>query len=64
MCSSDLESFELLREQFALGMKNTLELLTGKNNLLTARLEVAQAKYTALLNRQLLRFYQGEEVNL
>ncbi len=58
------ESFELLREQFALGMKNTLELLTGKNNLLTARLEVAQAKYTALLNRQLLRFYQGEEINL
>lgn len=58
------ESFELLREQFALGMKNTLELLTGKNNLLTARLEVAQAKYTALLNRQLLLFYQGKEINL
>lgn len=58
------ESFELIQEQFALGMKNTLELLTGKNNLLTARLEVAQAKYTALLNRQLLRFYQGEEINL
>lgn len=57
-------SFELLQEQFFLGMKNTLELLTGKNNLLSARLEVAQAKYTALLNKQLLRFYQGEEINL
>ena len=51
-------------EQFNLGMKNTVELLTEKNNLLSAQQETLQAKYTAILNAGLLRFYQGEEINL
>ena len=57
-------SFDLVQEQFDLGMKNTVELLTEKSNLLSARQETLQAKYTALLNAQLLRFYQGESINL
>lgn len=57
-------SFELTQEQFNLGMKNTLEMLTEKNNYMSAQLEVAQAKYMAVLNIQLLNFYQGKEVNL
>ena len=44
--------------------KNTVELLTEKNNLLSAQQETLQAKYTAILNAGLLRFYQGEEINL
>ena len=36
----------------------------GKNNLLSAQQETLQAKYTAILNAGLLRFYQGEEINL
>lgn len=56
------KSFELVQQQFSLGMKNTLEMLTEKNNLLIARLKVAQAKYTAVLNRQMLNFYEGKEV--
>lgn len=55
-------SYELVQEQFNVGMKNTVELLTEKNNLLNARQETLQAKYMAILNRQLLRFYQGEEM--
>lgn len=55
-------SFALTQEQFFLGMKNTLEMLTEKNNLLSARLESVQAKYMAVLNIQLLNFYQGKEI--
>lgn len=57
-------SYALVSEQFNLGMKNTVELLTEKNNLLNAQQETLQAKYTAILNAGLLRFYQGEEINL
>lgn len=57
-------SHNLVSEQFALGMKNTVELLTEKNNLLSAQQEVIQAKYMAVLNIQLLHFYQGGELSL
>ena len=57
-------SYELVQEQFNLGMKNTVELLTEKSNLLNAQQETLQAKYMALLNAQLLRFYQGEALKI
>ncbi len=57
-------SYELIREQFNLGMKNTVELLTEKSNLLNAQQETLQAKYMAILNMQLLKFYQGEKIEL
>ena len=57
-------SYALVSEHFNLGMKNTVELLTEKNNLLSAQQETLQAKYTAILNASLLRFYQGEEIDL
>jgi len=57
-------SYELIQEQFNLGMKNTVELLTEKNNLLNAQQETLQAKYMAILNMQLLKFYQGDDLKL
>lgn len=57
-------SYELVSEQFNMGMKNTVELLTEKNNLLSVQQETLQAKYMAILNAQLLKFYQGEEIQL
>ncbi len=54
-------SYDLVSEQFNVGMKNTVELITEKNNLLSARQSLLQAKYMALLNAGLLRFYQGEK---
>lgn len=57
-------SYDLISEQFNLGMKNTVELLTEKNNLLQARQEQLQAKYMAILNTQLLKFYQGDKLAL
>lgn len=57
-------SFQLTREQFDLGMKNTVEFLTEKNKLLSAEQEVIQAKYLAILSQQLLNFYQGKPIAL
>ncbi len=54
-----LQSYELTDEQFRLSMKNTVELITAKNNLLSAQLARLQSKYMALLNLQLLDMYQG-----
>ena len=53
------ETNNLIEQQFFLGMKNTLELLTAKNNLLNARQEMLQSKYMAVMNIQLLKIYQG-----
>lgn len=57
-------SYDLICEQFDLGMKNTVELLTEKNNLLAAKQEQLQAKYIAILNAKLLLFYTGDKINL
>ena len=50
-------SYSLVSEQFNLGMKNTVELLTEKNNYLSARQQLLQAKYMSILNARLLDFY-------
>lgn len=52
------ESYKLVQEQFELGMKNTLELITEKNNFQIAQQETIQSKYTAVMNLQLLNIYQ------
>ena len=57
-------SYKLLNEQFENGLKNVVELLTGKDNLLQAQQEKLQSKYTTLLNIQLLKFYQGNSMTL
>ena len=57
------ESYALVDEQFALGMKNTIELLTEKNNYLSAQQELLQAKYMALMSIQLLNVYQRKPVD-
>lgn len=62
--NSSQASFDMVNEQFNLGMKNIVELLTEKNNLLSAKQERIQAKYMAILNRTLLQFYGGEKITL
>ncbi|MCC8154939.1 MAG: TolC family protein [Tannerellaceae bacterium] len=58
------ESFDLTQQQFMLGMKNTLELLTEKNNLLLAQQQELQSKYMALMSIQLLNIYQRKPINI
>jgi len=57
-------SYELLSEQFRLGLKNIVELNTGKTNLLTAQQNKLQSKYMTILDQQLLKFYKGESMEL
>ena len=61
---SSQTSFDMVNEQFNLGMKNTVELLTEKNNLLSAKQQLVQAKYMAIFNRTLLNFYAGNNIEL
>ena len=61
---SSRTSFDMVSEQFNLGMKKTVELLTEKNNLLSAQQQRIQAKYMAILDRTLLNFYAGQEIKL
>ena len=51
-------SYELLSEQFKQGLKNTVELMTGKTNLLQAQQNELKSKYLAILNLNMLEFYQ------
>ncbi len=57
------ESYKLTEEQFFLGMKNTLELLTEKNNLLNAQQQELQSKYMAVMSIQLLNIYQDKPID-
>ena len=57
-------SYELLNEQFQNGLKNTVEVLQGRDNVISAEQDLLQSKYTTLLNVQLLKFYTGEKLSL
>ena len=61
---SQKESYDLLNEQFQNGLKNVVDVLQGRDNLLSAEQAMLQSKYMTLLNMQLLKFYTGEQINL
>lgn len=52
------QSYDLTAEQFDVGMKNTVELITAKNELLSATQSLLQAKYMALMDIKVLDIYQ------
>ena len=55
-------SYDLLSEQFKLGLKNIVELRTGKDNLLKAKQNELQAKYMSILNLNILKFYKDGHI--
>jgi len=57
---SEQQSYDLLAEKFNLGLTNIIELMNGKDKLLSAQQNRLQSKYQTILNQQLLRFYQGD----
>ena len=57
-----MQSYDLLSEQFRLGLKNIVELLNGKTNLLNAQQNMLQSKYLTILDIQLLKFYANENL--
>ncbi len=52
------ESYDLLSEQFNLGLKNVVELQEGKMRLLNALQSELQAKYTAIICIKMLELYK------
>lgn len=60
--ASQQTSYDLLSEQFRLGLKNIVELMTGKDNLLMAQQNELQSKYLAILSIDMLKFYQQGEM--
>lgn len=59
--TSAQDSYDLLSEQFRLGLKNTVELMTGMSNLLAAKQNELQSKYLTILNIEMLKFYKGNK---
>ena len=53
-------SYALLSEQFRLGLKNIVELMTGKTNLVQAQQNELESKYTTIFNIYMLKFYQQD----
>ena len=58
------ESFRLVTEQFEAGIKNTVELLTEKNNYISALSQQLQAKYQAVFAEKLLARYMNQPIEL
>lgn len=56
-------NYELINEQFKAGLKNIVDLLQARDNLLQAQQNRLQSKYTTILNTQLLRFYESGEMS-
>ena len=58
------ESYGLVTEQFEAGIKNTVELLTEKNNYVSALSQLLQAKYQAVLAAKVLGRYMERPIDL
>ena len=56
------QSYDLLSEQFRLGLKNIIELMAGKDKLLEAQQNLLQSKYMTLYYQQMLKFYENGEM--
>lgn len=59
---SEQLSYNQISEKFHLGLMNIVELMTGRDRLLSAEQNMLQAKYMAVYNQQMLHFYQGESI--
>ena len=58
------ESYKLVSEQFRVGLKNTVEMLTGQENLVSAEQALIQSRYQAVISLQLLNLLQDEPVSI
>ncbi len=58
------DSYDLVSEQYNVGMKNTVELLTAEKNLFQAQQEVVQCRYQAIISIQLLNILQDKEIKV
>lgn len=57
-------SNDLVNQRFELGLVNTVELLTAHNTLTSARRELTQAKYMAMLAKKRIEIYRNNTTTL
>lgn len=58
------ESFKYAQQKFDLGLVNSLDYNTAKNNLAKADSDLLQAKYEFIFTKTVLDFYLGNPINL
>lgn len=58
------KSYDLVEQQFELGMKNIIELLNQRTSLTSAQQNILQIKYQTLMKIKLLDYYQQKEIDL
>lgn len=56
------ESYQLSDEMFTQGMINSVDLLSSKNNLITAENKLTQAKYNVLMQNKIIDYYTGNTI--
>ena len=61
---SQRESYRLVDEQFRNGLKNVVDVLEARDNMLSAEQDKLESKYNTILNNALLKFYGGEVIEL
>jgi outer membrane protein len=57
------ESFEYIKQRYEVGLVNTFEFNSTKNQLTAAQSNLAQARYEFILREKVLAFYQGKPIS-
>lgn len=58
------ESFKYTEKKFEVGLVNTVDYNTSKNQLTTTQSDLLQAKYDFIFKTKILNFYKGESITL
>ncbi len=58
------EAFKYTQSKFEVGLINSVEFNTAKNNLIRAQSELLQAKYEYIFKTRILDFYQGKPIKI
>lgn len=58
------ETFNYMQEKFNVGLINTVDYNTSKNNLLKAKSDLLQAKYEYIFKVNILEFYRGNTISI
>ena len=58
------KSFEYAQKRYAIGMLNTIDLLTNQNNFFNARINLLSSQYDYVFKMKVLEFYKGLGIKL
>lgn len=58
------EAFQFAEQRFNLGLINSVDYNTAKNNLTSAQSELVKSKYDFLFKRTILNFYRGKQLKI